>query len=329
MISIICPIYNEQKYIKGCIDSVLAQDWSSDELELLLVDGGSTDDTIFLVNEYQEEYPFIKLLHNPEKVVPYAMNIGIEAARGDVIIRIDAHAFYPTDYISTLVDGLSKYEADNVGVVCRTDVLNKTPKTLAIREVLSNPFGVGDSLFRIGINKVTEADTVPFGCYRREVFEKYGVYNPKLVRNQDIELNKRISRGGGKILLLPDSYCVYYARESYKAIMKNNFQNGKWNVLTVFYTKMFSSLSLRHFVPLIFQLSLIVPIILSVVYFPLVILSVISFSMYMLLISYVSFKITREKGYNFSHLIYTFTILHISYGYGSLVGIMKLPFLKS
>ena len=102
------------------------------------------------------------------------------------------------------------------------------------------------------MSEITEVDTVPFGCYRKEVFTKYGLYNTKLVRNQDIELNKRIKRGGGKIYLIPDTYCVYYAREKYREIIKNNYLNGKWSILTVYITKTFNSLSVRHFVPMIF-----------------------------------------------------------------------------
>ena len=131
-----------------------------------------------------------------------------------------------------------------MGTVCKTDVLNKTPKTLAIREVLGNKFGVGNSTFRTGITEEQDVDTVPFGCWRREVFEKYGLYDVRLVRNQDIELNKRIKRGGGKIYILPDTYCTYLARETWSALAKNNYGNGKWNILTVWYTKMFSSLSI-------------------------------------------------------------------------------------
>lgn len=129
------------------------------------------------------------------------MNIGIRAAKGDIIMRLDAHANYPTNYFSTLVRQLINLRADNVGVACRTDVLNKTSKTLAIREVLSNRFGIGNSTFRLGVADVMEVETVPFGCWRRDVFDKYGYYDERLIRNQDIELNKRIGHGGGKYTL--------------------------------------------------------------------------------------------------------------------------------
>lgn len=328
MLSVICPIYNEEKYIAQFLDSLLRQDYPKDDLEILLVDGMSKDRTREVVADYTTRYPFIRLIDNPDRIVPCAMNRGIEQARGDVIMRLDAHASYQPDYFSVLVDGLKRLRADNVGTVCKTDVLNKTPKTLAIREVLGNKFGVGNSTFRTGIDREQEVETVPFGCWPKEVFEKYGKYNERLVRNQDIELNKRIIRGGGKIYILPDTYCTYLARETWTALAKNNYANGKWNILTVYYTKMFSSLSLRHFIPLLFLLSLIVPTLLALVWWPFVWVSVASLLAYLGLLLSVSVKLAIQKHLNIFYLLATFFVLHLSYGWGSLMGILKLPFIK-
>ena len=329
LISIICPTYNEEKYIVKCIESILSQTYAKERLEVLFIDGGSTDSTMHVIKEFQKKHSFIKLLNNPNKIVPYAMNIGIKEALGTIIIRIDAHSLYPENYVTVLVSNLIKMDADNVGAVCVTDVINKNKKTLAIREVLSNKFGVGNSLFRTGVDKVTEVDTVPFGCYKKEVFSKFGLYNNKLVRNQDIELNSRIKRAGGKIYLLPDLTCTYYAREKFRDIYKNNYNNGKWNILTVYFTKKFDSLSVRHFIPLLFLLSLILPLLASYVYFPCVYLTFISIVSYLTLMMLISFNILIEKKINFIYLLITFVILHISYGLGSLVAVLSLPFQKS
>lgn len=328
MLSVIVPIYNEEKYIVQCIESIIAQDYPKDELEVLFVDGMSNDRTREIVTQYSEKYSFIHLLDNPDKIVPYAMNKGIKTAKGDIIMRLDAHSYYQNDYFSVLTKRLTELNADNVGVVCKTDVLNKTRKTLAIREVLGNKFGVGNSVFRIGVSEIKEVDTVPFGCWRREVFEKYGLYDVRLVRNQDIELNKRIINGGGKIFIVPDTYCTYLARETYNGLGKNNFNNGKWNILTVYYTKQFKSLSLRHFIPLIFVVSLIIPTLLSIVLCPLVFVSLFSLIAYVGLLGFISLKLSFSKKLNFFHLLCSFIVLHISYGYGSLVGTIQLLFLK-
>lgn len=327
-LTVICPIYNEEKYIAQFLDSLLKQDYPKDDLEILLVDGMSKDKTREIVNEYINNFPFIRLIDNPDKIVPYAMIRGIEEAKGDVIMRLDAHASYQLDYFSVLVNGVKRLHADNVGTVCKTDVLNKTPKTLAIREVLGNKFGVGNSTFRTGIDHEQEAETVPFGCWPREVFEKYGKYDVRLVRNQDIELNKRIRRGGGNIYILADTYCTYLARETWKALAKNNYGNGKWNILTVYYTKMFSSLSIRHFIPLLFVLSLIVPLLLTFIWWPLALVSVASLLAYTGLLSVVSAKLAITKHLNFCYLLVTFFVLHLSYGWGSLVGNLSLAFKK-
>ena len=329
MLSVICPIYNEEKYIAQFLDSLLIQDYPKDNLEILLVDGMSKDSTREVVSEYIAKYPFIRLIDNPDKIVPYAMNRGIDVAKGDIIMRLDAHASYQPDYFSVLVNGLKRLHADNVGTVCKTDVLNKTPKTLSIREVLCNKFGVGNSTFRTGIDHEQEVETVPFGCWTREVFEKYGKYDVRLVRNQDIELNKRILRGGGKIYILPDTYCTYLARETWHALAKNNYGNGKWNILTVYYTKMFSSLSLRHFIPLLFLLSLIVPVFLAFIWWPFALVSLASLLAYTGLLSFISAKLAVQKHLNFFYLLATFFVLHLSYGWGSLMGILELPFTKS
>ena len=218
--------------------------------------------------------------------------------------------------------------ADNIGCVLNTDVLNKTPKTLAIREVLSNRFGVGNSSFRTGVTSACEVDTVPFGCWRREVFQKYGFYDKRLVRNQDIELNKRIKRGGGHIFIIPDISCTYLARETFKALAKNNYGNGKWNILTVYYTKYFSSLSVRHFIPLAFVLSLLLPVVLMPLNLWFGVLSLMSLGAYMVTLGGVSFTIWKTKRLNVFYLLMSFLTLHLSYGWGSLMGIFKVVGLK-
>lgn len=328
MLSVICPIYNEGKYIYKCIESILAQDYPQDDLEILFVDGMSNDNTREIVTIYSRQYLFIHLLDNVHKIVPYAMNIGIAAAKGNVIMRLDAHTFYESNYLSSLTRRLFELDADNVGTVCKTDVLNKNPKALAICEVLSNKFGVGNSVFRTGIDEVQQVDTVPFGCWRRDAFKKYGQYDIRLVRNQDIEFNKRILRGGGKIFIIPDSFCTYLARETFGEILRNNYANGKWNILTVFYTRQFSSLSLRHFIPLLFLLSLIIPVCGSILYPPLILIFLLSLCSYVSLFSFISFKLAKEKKMSFGLLLWSFITLHLSYGWGALVGILKLPFLK-
>ena len=324
-VSIVIPCYNEEKYIAKCLDSVIKSDFNKDKLEVLIVDGNSTDNTRTIIeHEYLNKYTWIKLLNNPDRIVPKAMNLGIKNALGDFIVRIDAHSSFPHDYFSKLVDWSKKLNADNVGGVCRTDVLHSNPKSNSIKKVLSNKFGVGNSDFRIGTDKIKEVDTVPFGCYKKHIFERYGFYNEKLIRNQDIELNKRILKNGGKIFLVPDVECVYYAREKFIPLIKNNFKNGEWNILTVYYTSDLNSISLRHFIPLVFVLSLFIPLLGSVLFAPFAYLALFVLGFYILVVSSISITINTKET-RFIYLILSFLTLHLSYGIGSLVGILKLP----
>ena len=318
--SIIIPVYNEEKYIEACLDSILLEGVLPKETEIIIVDGMSMDRTVDMIRQYQQEHSDIILLENPKKIVPVAMNIGIKKARGTYIIRLDAHATYTPEYVRQMLAWHQKLDADNVGGVVVTEVKNRTVKSNAIKAVLSSRFGVGNSDFRTGVKALKSVDTVPFGCYPQSVFDRYGLYDERLIRNQDIELNKRIVNGGGKIYLLPDVQCTYYARETLQALAKNNFANGLWNMLTAYYTKTFRSLSLRHFVPLLFVLSLLLPGIASLFYPKLFWVSLLSLLSYLSLVIIVSLKLQQSKAH-FGYLILGFLVLHLSYGAGSLWGL--------
>lgn len=322
-VSIIIPIYNEEKYINNCIDSILIQDYPKNSMEVLLVDGGSSDKTQSIITGYSLKYNFIKLYSNPYRFVPYAMNIGIKNSSGDFIIRLDAHSYYPVNYITELIKNAIRYETDNIGTVCLTEVKKETAKSSSIKFVLSNKYGVGNSLFRVGVSSPIEVDTVPFGCFTRSIIEKVGGYDERLIRNQDIEINKRIKRLGGRILLLPEPKCIYFARESYKSFAKNNFLNGKWNILTSYYTKDINSLSIRHYIPLLFFISIILPLMLSIINSEFIILSLFIVGIYLVFMVFVSinkFKLSVKTIY----AIFSFILLHFSYGMGSFMGLFDI-----
>lgn len=324
MLSVIIPIYNEEKSIVMCMDSILDQDYPHDDMEVLLVDGMSTDNTRKLLSPYLKRYSFVHLLDNPGRTAPKAMNIGIRAAKGDVLMRLDAHVIYERDYFTVLVRSLLKLHADNVGVACVTDVLHHDARGLAIKAVLSCPFGVGNSSFRTtGIEHAMEVETVPFGCWPRDAFQKYGMFDERLTRNQDIELNKRIRRAGGHIYIIPDTHCTYLARDNYRALAKNNYANGLWNVKTVAITRHFSSLSVRHFVPMCFVLSLVLPLVLGFLWHPLWLLGLLSLFVYLMLLFIVSMRMSRAEHLSVLHLLAAFLTLHFSYGCGSIAGLWQ------
>lgn len=328
MLSVICPTYNEEKYIKGCIESILAQDFSQQHIEVFFVDGMSKDRTREIIGEYVNRYGFIHLLDNPNKTAPWAMNIGIEAAHGDVIIRLDAHVSYATNYFSELTRQLIELDADNVGAVCITDVRTKNSRSLAIRAILSNRFGVGNSLFRIGVDDVKEVDTVPFGCWKKEAFEKYGLFDVRLSRNQDFEFNHRIKAGGGKIYLVPGTQSTYYARDTFRGLARQAFLNGKWTVLTVWFRRTMNTIAIRHVIPFVFLMSLLLPLLAALFYLPLVLIAASSLAAYLTLIGLVSLKVCKEQHLNWCMLMWSFITLHLSNGYGLACGLFCLPLMK-
>lgn len=323
LVSIIVPCRNEEKYIAKCLDSIIANDYLKDKLEVLFVDGMSEDGTSEIIEKYAQQSPNIKLLDNPKKIAPAAMNLGIKEAKGNVIIRMDAHNEYPKDYISKIVYCLEKSGADNVGGICSTLPGADTLQAKAIAFALSSPFGVGNSLFRIGVKEPTYVDTVPFGAYKKEVFDKVGLFNENLVRNQDIEFNLRLKKAGGEILLVPDIVSFYHARSNLKSLAKNNFRNGLW----VIYSTKFANLpfSIRHLVPFAFVFSLPGSFILASLYQPFIYLFAFIISSYMITNISFSFSISLRNGFKYlPFLVVSFFTLHFSYGFGSLWGIAKL-----
>lgn len=319
VVSVVMPVYNEEKYIDKCIESLLTQDYPIECMEWIFVDGNSNDRTVEILNQYSEKYPsLIRVYSNPHKIVPYAMNIGIEASCGKYIVRLDAHADYAPDYISKCVHYLDTTDADNVGGVAETKSHGFVGN--AIAKMLSSKFGVGNSQFRTN-GKSGYVDTVPFGAFRREVFQKYGGYDERLVRNQDNEMNYRIRKNGGKIYLSEDIKLSYYCRDSVGKIADMARKNGMWNIITMKLCP--GSMGMRHFVPLAFVLSVVGLVGLGFLHWIMWALLGVELALYTFL--NIVFSAKCAKGIKeFFLLLCIFPIFHISYGFGSLIGIFKI-----
>jgi glycosyltransferase involved in cell wall biosynthesis len=323
-VSVVIPCLNEVNFIDESIASVLRQDFPIEQLEVFFVDGGSTDGTRQILEEVAEKHPHIFLLDNPNRTVPFALNAGIRNATGDFVLRLDVHSSFPESYISKLMDWHTYLDADNLGGICFTDVQRKNPISEAIKLVMSDQFGVGNSTFRVGSNKLLEVDTVPFGCYKRDVFERIGYFDERLTRNQDIEFNKRLKRNGGTILLVPDVTCTYFARDTFGLLFANRFKTGMWIVKTSCLTKSFKNLSVRHFIPFAFVAGLLGSLGLSLFWNGFLILFFLIFGSYVFLMAKRAIKITNENTKWYLVFI-AFFVLHFSYGLGSLRGFQFLP----
>lgn len=322
-VSIIIPCHNEERFIGKCLDSILLNDYPKEILEVLVVDGMSEDKTQKIVEGYCGKYSFVKLFRNYKRIVPSALNIGIINAKGDVVMRMDAHNSYEKDYITQCVSYMQNYPVDNVGGVLTTLPGSNTLIAKSISIALSSPFGVGNAYFRIGLKEPKYVDTVPFGCYRRDVFERIGFFNENLVRNQDIEFNLRLKKAGGKILLAPEIVSYYYARSTIKGLFEQNFKNGFWVLYSTKYAKI--PFSLRHLIPFFFVLSLLGSFFLSCFIESFIYLFFFVIGIYLAATVYYSFKISLKEGLkHFFVLPVVFATLHLSYGFGSFWGMFAL-----
>jgi glycosyltransferase involved in cell wall biosynthesis len=321
-VSVIIPCRNEEKYLSSCLDSILSNDYPKDRMEVLIVDGASKDRTREIALQYCRQNINMQLLENPQKIVPTGMNTGIKSSRGEIIIRMDAHTIYSKDYIWLCVKHLRESGAENVGGIWVTKPGARGVVAESIALALSAPFGVGNARFRTGTNGPRYVDTVPFGCYNREIFDKVGLFNEKLVRNQDIELNLRIRRNGGRILLFSDIVSFYHARSTLKGLFGQNFRNGLWVTYSTNFAK--TPFSLRHLVPLIFVSALFGSAISFLLFPHLAFLFLFVLGSYLAADFCVSLKLARKKRLDvFLPLLVAFPVLHFSYGFGSLWGILK------
>ncbi len=321
---------NEEAFIGDCLDSILANDYPKDLLEILVIDGMSDDGTRTIIEDYCSRFSVIKQLENPARIASSAFNLGIRSASGDLIMIMGAHNVYAPDYISRCVRASVDSGADNVGGIIR--VSPRTPGLLAnaLTFALGHSFGVGNAHFRVGNGGRRWADTVFGGCYRREVFQNVGVFNEQLVFNQDIEFNLRLGRAGGRILLDPEIVSDYHARSDLKSFCEHNFRNGSWVILSSLLSEGIP-FSWRHLIPLVFVSSLIASALLS----PLAAgarLTLLVISGSYLLASLISsgFIAFRERDIRYAILMpLAFAALHISYGLGSLKALFTATLQKS
>ncbi len=323
-ISIIIPCRNEEKFIGDVLENVIAQDYPAELLEVFVVDGISTDNTGQIIRDFAEKYSHIKYLENPQKVVPFGLNRAIRESNGEVIIRMDAHSIYPVDYVSKLTEGLTKYNCDNTGGIWITEPADNTPKAKAIAAAISHPFGIGNAYYRLEVKQPRQVDTVPFGCYHKEVFDKIGLFDEELVRNQDDEFNARLIKNGGKIYLLPEVKIRYFARERISKTAAMFYQYGLYKPLVN--RKIGRPATWRQFAPLFMVLFLFFFGISSLLSLTGFVIFLIGAGIYILSDLLVSFSIVQKKSSGIQVLIYLlvlFPVIHISYGWGYLKGIFR------
>jgi succinoglycan biosynthesis protein ExoA len=315
-VSVIIPVLNEETHLVPCMGSVLAGDYPLDRLEILIVDGMSTDASRPMQQTYAAQYPFIRLLDNPRRIQAAALNLGIAAAKGDVIIRLDAHTLYASDYVRRCVELLRITDADNVGGIQRAVGVNFISRGIAI--ATASRFAVGDAYYRFSI-RPRWVDTVYLGAWRKETLLRLGGFNESLEVNEDYELNYRLRKSGGKILLAPSLRCEYVARHSLRKLVRQYFRYGFWKVRVLYLHP--ESLRWRQLLPPLLVLSLPVWAV-AFLFSPFLGLSGPVF--YMVSYLLVSLAVASQKGWiQLPVLPLIFGMIHFSWGVGFLAGIAR------
>lgn len=325
-VSIILPIRDESSSLAYGLRAILSQDYPADRMEILITDGMSTDDTREQIRLFIDSLPgpepvFI-VLDNPGKIVSTGLNLALRRAKGDIILRVDGHTIIASDYVRQCVDVLQRSGADNVGG--RMSAHGRTVFGEAVALATSTPFGVGGARFHYS-NAEEWVDTVYMGAWPRRVFEKIGLFDEELVRDQDDEFNYRLRKQGGRILLSPAIRSEYIVRSTPRALWQQYYQYGFWKVRVL--QKHPRQMSLRQFVPPAFVLSLIISALLALSFIPF--LSPFILLLYLVANLFASIWTTIKKASGrsllsiFFLLPLVFAILHVSYGLGFLAGLLK------
>lgn len=314
------PIRNEANYIKRSLRAVLAQDYPPDRMEVIIVDGMSTDGTREIIESICARYPNLQVVDNPGRIVPTGLNAGLRKAKGQIIIRVDGHCEIAPDYVNRCIHHLQQDGIHGVGGPI--DTIGETFLAKAIAAGMSSAFGVGGSAFRTKKDREIFVDTVPFPAYKREVFVNAGLFDEELVRNQDDEYNYRLWEKGFRILLAPDIHSRYYSRSSLLSLWYQYYQYGYWKVRVM--QKHPRQMRARQFVPLIFVIVLFSSMALSLIseFGRLSLLLAISSYIVANLVASILVSLKTDLRYLII-LPGIFVILHLSYGLGFLVGLVK------
>ena len=229
-VDVIIPVLNEGRFIAQCLQSVLAFERPPGLIwRVFVVDGGSVDKTLDAVRLVAKEHPELELLNNPGRIQSCALNIALRRGNGDYVLRLDAHATYPKDYLTQCIQSAVASDADNVGGIFKTLPGSASYQAQVVQAVTTHKFGIGNAEFRLR-PEPGPADTVPYGFFKRSVFETAGYFDERLVRNQDYELNRRIVAGGGSIWLNPKIVVHYHNMPTIWGFLKKQFtKEGPYN----------------------------------------------------------------------------------------------------
>lgn len=324
-ISILIPCYQERSFIAACLESIQAFELPEGaDLEILVLDGMSSDGTRDIVGGMSRSDPRIQLVDNVRRSQSAALNRGIAMGRGKYLMRLDAHSVYPADYLRLTIETAIRTGADNTGGVVATMRRGEGYQSSLVQALTTHKFGVGDSGFRTDAAE-GEADTVPYGCFKREIFARVGLFDERLLRAQDYEMNQRIIAAGGKIWMNPAIRVRYYQQPNLPSfIRKQVVHEAPYNAY-LWYLAPYAFTS-RHAVTGVFAAGVIGGIALSAISPVIRLVFIGVMALYFLLAIAASIQqATRYREPR--HLIalpFAFFLYHFLHGVGVLMGLGRL-----
>ncbi|OJY15885.1 MAG: hypothetical protein BGO98_24805 [Myxococcales bacterium 68-20] len=316
LVTIAIPCFNEEHHIQACLEDVFAQDYPVESIEVLVGDGMSTDRTREILEEIAERRPGrVRVIDNPRRLQSAGMNVMIEAAKGDIIVRMDVHARYAPDYVSQCVAVLEETGADNVGGAQRA--IGETWFQRALCAALESPLGVGGASYRSAESEGF-VDTVFLGAFRKKVFETVGNYDAGAITNEDAELNQRILRAGGKVFLSKKIVVHYFPRDSFRSLAKQYFRYGKGRARTLLKHRTFPKV--RPVLPFLMVAGgvtvLIVP--------PLQPIAPFAFGLYGAAAAVEAIRVSRRHSLALAPVVAAiFPVLHAAHGIGFAAGLAR------
>ncbi len=319
-VSVLMPVRNEAPFIERSLRAVLAQDYPSDRMEVIVADGLSEDGTREIIGVVLNGYANVTLIDNPGRIVSTGLNAALQLAKGEILLRVDGHCEIASDYVRQCVSHLADDKVACVGGPLQT--VGETYAARAIAAAMSSSFGVGGSAFRVTKNSARFTDTVPFPAYQREMIQRAGPFDEELVRDQDDEYNYRVRKLGGRILLSPDIRSRYYTRATLRSLWKQFFQYGYWKVRVL--QKHPKQMRPRQFVPPVFVVTLFAFVLTALFFTVSKILVGATALAYAILCVGASISAAHRKEWKLLPLLpVAFAIIHFAYGSGFLVGLAR------
>lgn len=320
-VAIVIPTLNEERFISRCLNSIIKQTYEFEKMDVMIIDGGSNDKTKDIVAEYQKSHQNIRFIENKKKIQSVAFNIGFKKSTAPYIIRLDAHAEYDSKYISLCIENLKQDEKrGNVGG--RWNILPFNQSLWAQTNAILNHsrFGIGGAAFRVS-NEAHNTDSVPFGAFPRKIIEKIGGMREDLPRGEDNEYNSRIRKAGYKIFFDPNIISSYFARPTLGASCKQMYANG--NSIGYLYYIDREAIGIRHLVPLLFVVSGLFSIIISVLWSPFCYVFCGGLALYIIADAIASIMGAKDNVKCTLPLFILFFCVHVSYGMGTIAGLIK------